>query len=238
MLARYVVFSAQRTGSSWLCGYLLQRGLGVPFEYLNPVYVKRIATRLGMSAELGVDIAGFMARLQPLRTRHGIFGMKLQPHQLRMASAGNPAEALAILRRFDKVILLRRRDQLLQAISLARASLTDQWQLYGDDETLDIDCADDVLFEAIGAGLRSVRDNEHYMTELAAGLKPEVVRTLWYEDLSDPSVLEATADWLWAAVGDRVRRPGPDPTIELPKKMDEARARGIKRRYMSFIGAA
>ena len=48
--ARYAVLSVQRTGSSWLCDYLRQCRLGVPFEYFNQMFAVRIGERLGCIA--------------------------------------------------------------------------------------------------------------------------------------------------------------------------------------------
>src|SRR5215469_3271483 len=113
--ARYAVFSAQRTGSEWLCDILRQRGIGIPFEYFNHEHIFTIAERIGCLLEgRRVELKRYIARLEPLRSRHGIFGVKLQPDQLRTLSEGREDNAVEFLRRFDRVLLLRRRDRLLQ----------------------------------------------------------------------------------------------------------------------------
>ena len=229
-----MVFASQRTGSTWLSSYLLQQGIGVPFEYFNPLFLMSIGARLGcMLAETRIDIVSYIDRLQRLRSRHGLFGTKLQPDHLRMITVGDAAGALSMLRGFDKVVVLRRADRLRQAISLARARLTDQWQLYGDDRALGVPCDDDALFGEIDDALEKIQGDERYIAELAAGLRPEAVRAQWYEELSEPGVLEATADWIWAAVGDAAQRPVPDPTLDLPRKMEEAGLDQIEQRYLS-----
>ncbi len=237
--ARYAIFSAQRTGSEWLCDFLRQRAIGIPFEYFNHTHMMRIGARLGcVLAKDRIDIERYIALLEPLRSRHGIFGTKLQPDQLRTVSADSNDKAVAMLRRFDQVLLLRRRDRLLQAISLARAHLTNQWQLYGDDHAMAVTVGDDVLFRMIGERLAKIRDDDRYMAEIVGRLDPKAVRTLWYEDLSVPGALESIADHLWDALGGSAPRPEPDPSLALARKINEAEGHAIKERYLAFIGAA
>ena len=237
--ARYAVFSVQRTGSGWLCDYLRQCGLGVPFEYFNHAFASRIAERLGCLERGGLlHVGRCIARLEPLRARHGIFGTKLQPDQLRSMSAQSDARAIALLDRFDKLILLRRQDRLLQAISLARAHLTQQWQLYGDDPARGVDVDDEVLFPMIRDHLGKIANDERYMTELASKVDPRAVRTLWYEELAEPHALESIAEWLWNALGAGAPRPAPDRRLPLARKRDEAESRAIKARYLALVGTA
>ena len=236
--ARYAIFSAQRTGSEWLCDYLRQCAIGVPFEYFNHVFMLRIGARLGCALPGSrIDLERYVALLEPLRARHGIFGTKLQPDQLRTISAGDGARAAAFLRRFDKVILLRRRDTLLQAISLARAHLTHQWQLYRDDAAISIALADEHLFRMIGERRAKIEDDDRYMAALTGTLDPAAVRALCYEDLAQAGALDGVADWLWDALGEGGPRPAPDRRLELPRKMDESEARAIRQRYLSSIRA-
>ncbi len=234
---RYVIFSAQRTGSELLCDYLRERGVGIPFEYFNHTHMPQIATRLGCVLPDGrVNLMRYISLLEPKRTRNGIFGTKLQPDQLRTISRDDEGQARAMLSRFDRIIVLRRRDRLLQAISLARAHLTNQWQLYGDDATVAITCRDDVLFPMIAFRLGKILEDERYMTDVVGELDPHFVRSLWYEDSSDRRALGATAEWLWAASGGS-RPLEPERDQELPLKMDEGEAHAIKARFLAAMGA-
>jgi LPS sulfotransferase NodH len=236
--SRYVIFSAQRTGSELLCDYLRERGIGIPFEYFNHAHMPRIAGRLGCMLPDGrVNVMRYIALLEPRRAKNGIYGTKLQPDQLRTISRDDSANAREMLRRFDRIVLLRRRDKLLQAISLARAHLTNQWQLYGDDAAVPISCGEDVLFAMIAFRLGKILEDERYMTELLTGLEPHRVRCLWYEDSSDRRALAATAEWLWAASGLDLAPPEPERRQELPRKMDDREARGIKARFLAAVGA-
>jgi LPS sulfotransferase NodH len=234
---RYVVLSGERTRSGLLCDYLAQRGIGLPIEYFNLEYMQRIGKRLGCMLPDGrIDVPNYMRQLEAKRARNGIFGTKLQPSQLLTASNEDVAKATALLRRFDRAILLRRRDKLLQAISLARAHLTDQWHIYGDDPAKKVSVDDERLFGMIGARLGKIREDERYVAGFVSTFAPSSVRMLWYEDLSSVSVLEATASWLWHAAGGGRNLPESDQAHELPTKMDESEAHAIKARFLSAVG--
>ena len=235
--ARYAVFSAQRTGSGWLDDFLRQRGLGIPFEYFNHAHMPRIAARLGcMLASQSVDLERYIALLEPLRAKHGVFGTKLQPDQLRTISAGSDAKAVSLLRRFDQVLWLRRRDTLLQAISLVRAHLTNQWHLYGDDRAVGIAAGDELLFPMIGERLAKIDEDNQYMAGLVGNLDPKAVRMLWYEDLLAPGALDAIANELWEALRGAAPRPVHVREIAVARKLDETEAQAVKQRYLRFIG--
>ena len=232
--ARFVIFSAQRSGSEWLCDYLRQCGIGIPFEYFNVEHMDRLGDRLGcMLGPRRIGFARYVEVLEDRRARNGIFGTKLQPDQLRLIARDDRGEALAMLRRFDRLVFLRRRDSLLQAISLVRAHLTNQWQLYRDDRTVPVSVPDDAVFAMIDAALAKNREDDRYMTELVAVLDPGAVRMLWYEDLATDC--ERVADWLWAALGGAEPRPAPDRSQELPRKLDESEVQAIKARYLAAI---
>src|SRR5579862_7893027 len=78
---RYLVFSTARTRSDLLCAYLVQRAIGVPFEYFHQEeFMRRIAGRLGcIGADGLIDVQRYVKALESKRTRNGIFGAKLQP---------------------------------------------------------------------------------------------------------------------------------------------------------------
>ncbi|HLJ18999.1 MAG TPA: Stf0 family sulfotransferase [Stellaceae bacterium] len=231
--ARFVIFSAQRSGSEWLCDYLRRCGIGIPFEYFNHEHMPTIGGRLGcMLAPRRIDFPRYIALLDARRARNGIFGTKLQPDQLRVIFGNDRGGALEMLRRFDRVIFLRRRDRLLQAISLARAQLTNQWHLYRDDRTVAVSVPDETLFALIDEALAKIGEDDRYMSELVAALDPGRVRMLWYEDLADSKACEGVADWVWAVLGG-APRPEVDRSLELPRKLDESEARAIEARYLS-----
>jgi hypothetical protein len=76
-----------------------------------------------------------------------------------------------------------------------------------------------------------------YMSELATRLDPKATREVWYEDLSDLGAVEDIATWLWNGLGGGAPRPEADRTIALGRKLDEAEARAIKRRFLASADA-
>jgi LPS sulfotransferase NodH len=198
----------------------------------------QIAARLGCALpDRRINIVRYVSLLETKRTRNGVFGTKLQPDQLKTISVQDIAAARAWLSRFDRIVLLRRQDKLLQAISLTRAHLTNQWQLYGDDRQIPIGCRDDVLFPMIADRLGKIHQDERFMMALTAGLDPRSVRLAWYEELSQPAALAATAEWLWTAAGHGKLPPEPRGGQRLPLKMDDSEARAIKARFLAAAGA-
>lgn len=236
---RYAIFSLPRTGSDLLSVYLRQRGAGMPFEYFNPHYVFKFADRLGGRNPAGrIVVPELFARLEAKRTKQGMFGVKVQPDQLMLIASEKKNAARTILRRFDRIILLRRRDRLMQAVSLARARLTNQWHVRGDDEMVRVSRESPILFPLIAESLRKIMEDELFMAELVSAFDPQHVRSLWYEDLLGEGALAATAQWLAAAAGSPLAAAGSGRDLDLPRKMDEGEARGIRERFLSHIGAA
>jgi LPS sulfotransferase NodH len=122
----YVIVAQARTGSSMLEQRLRARGLGVPFEYLNPNLEKALVARW-TGSEKAVRFARYLELLKRHRTTgNGYFGIKCLHSQLdrRFDRTGG---LRAFLLTFDRIVVLNRRDKLAQAISAVRAEQTGQW---------------------------------------------------------------------------------------------------------------
>jgi LPS sulfotransferase NodH len=146
--SRYAICSTQRSGSHFL-GHLLRATgqLGYPLEYFNPQNLDRWRQR---AREAGAaSLVGF---LESIRTSpNGCFGIKVHFLQL---------EVLAQEMRFEdflrdyKLIHIRRRDVLGQAISYAKASQTGAFISEVEaarepryDRSLIDDCLDRILWQ-------------------------------------------------------------------------------------------
>jgi LPS sulfotransferase NodH len=74
-----LICAGPRTGSFELCRYLIAAGIGVPHEYFNRFYARRLAARWGILsnplAEPG--IARYIDTLRRRRTQGGVFAAKL-----------------------------------------------------------------------------------------------------------------------------------------------------------------
>lgn len=116
-----LIASTGRSGSH-LLGHTLQRTgvFGAPFEYFNSRNRKRWESLLGTSTA-----DELMKVLMKRRTtENGVFSLKLHfSHLQELGGAG----MLRLLLPAPRVIFLRRRDTVRQAISLVRAQQTDAW---------------------------------------------------------------------------------------------------------------
>jgi Stf0 sulfotransferase len=78
-----IICSAPRTGSYELCRYLLAAGIGVPHEYFNPNYARRLGERWAFpkSPLETSELKRYIEILRRRRAQAGVFATKLQfPH--------------------------------------------------------------------------------------------------------------------------------------------------------------
>ncbi|MGB6287905.1 MAG: Stf0 family sulfotransferase, partial [Xanthobacteraceae bacterium] len=75
-----IICSAPRTGSYELCRYLLAAGIGVPHEYFNPNYARRLGERWGFSRSPlePSELKRYIGILRRRRAQAGVFATKLQ----------------------------------------------------------------------------------------------------------------------------------------------------------------
>lgn len=138
--SRYAIYSFQRTGSNYLCQRLcaVQGRLGLPAEYLNGLTVQALAPQLlPAGGGKGAPMGQYLSALEAVRTTaDGCFALKVQPNQLLPLFRGKAAQVPQFLHRFDRLVLMTRRDKLGQAISGALAMATRQWFNDGRDPAL------------------------------------------------------------------------------------------------------
>jgi LPS sulfotransferase NodH len=147
------ICSTPRSGSYMLCRYMVNAGLGVPHEYFNPIIMRQIGPRLGLSqatrlrwrhrspldhlplgraarrAEVSL-LAEYVKILVPRRCLGGVFAAKIHFDQY-LKVLDNPVGRNLLNGSF--FVYLYREDLLAQAISTHFANLTGQW---GIDETV------------------------------------------------------------------------------------------------------
>ena len=116
-----IICSAPRTGSYELCRYLVAAGIGVPHEYFNPNFARRLAARWALAPDplLEVELPRYIDVLRRRRAQGGVFATKLQFSQFNRVLRNRHGAAL-----FDGacVVHLFRPDVATQYASL-RASL-------------------------------------------------------------------------------------------------------------------
>jgi len=118
-----MIATTQRSGSTLLAMQLWRTGgMGAPLEYLRKGNVETLAERIGVT-----DPGGYWRGLQSLRTSpNGVFGFKAFASQIKDCGRSMP-EVLSTCLPPDRIVYLEREDKDRQAISLARATRTDEW---------------------------------------------------------------------------------------------------------------
>ncbi|MBG9389791.1 Stf0 family sulfotransferase [Caenimonas aquaedulcis] len=125
---RYGILSSPRSGST-LLGRLLHetKAAGDPQEFFNPPLIALERQKPGNEK---LNMNQFLRVMEKRRTSpNGVFGMKMHYSQvLSVFRAAQPNQNVVnFLRKFDKLIWIRRRDRIGQAISQAVAAKTNVW---------------------------------------------------------------------------------------------------------------
>lgn len=124
---RYLICSSPRCGST-LFGQMLRdtEMMGDPLEYLNPEYIDAYFRRFGGTQDC---IENILSRLEKIRTSpNRNFGLQLHfRHFAQIFKNSDAPAAIAFLKGFDRVLFIRRRDRIGQAVSLYRARTTGIW---------------------------------------------------------------------------------------------------------------
>jgi len=233
---RYVVLAEERTGSELLCAHLRRHGVGIPLEYFHDRHLPALAARFGcVGADGKVDIVRYRAELERRRSsENGIFGAKIVMPQLAQLAGNDTARAAEFIGSFEKVVLMRRRNTLLQGISLMRAMATAQWHVMPGDPLKPVASPDESrLFARITYCWARVLDQSRDLSAIAETLSPAKVRWIWYEDLADGRVGTEIAEWLCAGTG-TVPGPAADDHA-LPQKGDSGEAESIMQRYLAYL---
>lgn len=185
---RYLICSTARCGSNMVGDFLHATGLaGDPLEYLNGRFMAGFLRSKGLAPTHRLDVGHYLTEIEHRRTSpNGCFGMKMHFEHLQAVFSRDMSRSVAFLRRFQKFILLRRRDKLAQAVSLHRARVTQLWTsddarfLPADDPRLHRQVKFDPV--ALSRALSDIVAQEEgwARTLIKAELPFDV---FWYEDL-------------------------------------------------------
>jgi trehalose 2-sulfotransferase len=224
----YLLASVPRAGSSFLSHELWRTGcLGAPLEYLNfdPAGPYHFA-----AASTGGQQKLWSRVLQTRTSPNGVFGLKgflMQFHQLQRFNPGLLASVLSIVLPRDgpkRIVYLRRRDKIAQAVSYARASKSGVWRREQEKEG---SSWIDYSREEIEAAERGIRVQEEQWEQMFSDLRIEPLR-IWHEDaLENPAaVAEGVARYLGVPMD-------PQQTVQVPPvlKQSEGNAAAWIRRY-------
>ena len=189
---RYLIFSQQRSGSSWLSTRLINLGLfGVPAEYLNPLISIRFARRINCPIDVHNDtvrlkLHTYLSAVEAVRTSPaGRFGMKVQPNQLLPLFNDDLAAVVTFLKGYHALIVLTCRDKLRQAISGAIADLTGHWHSDGKEPDLTGVRMRPLMSDTASKLARYIAEDQQMATVCQASRRP--VLYLTYEQMvADP----------------------------------------------------
>jgi len=238
-LARYVIFSQQRTGSTWLCARLINTGyLGVPSEYLNGRVIPQISQRLlagkPQAGQMTGSLQSYMQLVESARTTPGgCFGTKVQINQLMPLFKNDLDSAAKFLQRFNAMVVMTRRDKVGQAISGAISTLSGKWFSDGQEAPIGRDKVPELVKTAYALLARYQREAVQ-MEALCAQYKGKQMH-LDYEDmLSDAdgvmrkvtSLLEPSRVWTPEADSALLSLPEPPPGLL---------AKEIREKLLEFI---
>lgn len=199
---RYLLASVPRAGSTYFSHLAWRTGcLGAPLEYLNfePLGPYGFAANSpALQQELWRSV--LRRRCSP----NGVFGLKLFPPQLEFLQQRNPPlldELFTTMlpRGADRrVVYLRRRDRIAQAVSYARATLSGVWrkeQEGGRSGPLDYSAA------TIEWAERGIAQQEAVWQRMFDDLRIEPL-TMWHEDvLADGAkAVQQVADYLGVGI--------------------------------------
>jgi trehalose 2-sulfotransferase len=127
---RYLLCSSPRTGSSIVAAALRNTGCaGLPHEYLNPHYIEAFARRMSTNGSR----SEYLSFLESRRcSSNGVFGLKLHFQQFT-AGFRKPEHQFQYLQRFDKCVVISRRNAVAQALSLLKAMSIKVWNTESAD---------------------------------------------------------------------------------------------------------
>jgi len=237
--SRYVIFSQQRTGSTWLCARLINTGyLGVPSEYLNARVIPQVSQRLmagkPQAGQAASSLQRYMQLVESARTTPGgCFGIKVQINQLMPLFKNDQDNAANFLQQFQSMVVMTRRDKVGQAISGAISTLSGKWFSDGQEAPIGRDKIPELVRAAYGLLARYQREAVQ-MDALCARYKGKLLR-MDYEDMVtdvDAAMQKVTQllepGRVWTPQADR-------DLLGLPEPAPGLLGREVRERLLEFI---
>lgn len=227
---RYGILSSPRSGSTLLGRFLHETKMaGDPQEYFNPPLIALERKRSGNDK---LNLNQFLRLMEKRRTSpNGLFGMKMHYSQLlSVFRTPKPnANVVNFLRKLDKLVWIRRRDRIGQAISQAVAMKTNVWS--SEDSRFERNPDVNIHpYECIET-LRIVsRDDAGWEHLIKVAKLP--VQEVWYEDFVADYETQARASLRYLGIEQDV------PVIPAPpleRQSGELNER-LKRELVAYLG--
>lgn len=234
---RYLIFSSQRTGSNYLCRRLCNTTgyFGLPSEYLHPKAIQMMASRLiPNSGQTGkIPLGMYLQNIEQARTTaDGYFGIKVQPSQLLAVVGRQAQDVQRFVERFDRLVLMTRRDKLGQAVSGAIAQITGTWFNNGQEPALE-DGRIIQLFPVIAHNLARYIDEERMILNIGRSIAKPLLR-IDYEEIAEngSSVFMNLVDFL--ANGNSLDL-NEELLAPIPEKPPGTFANLVRARFIAYI---
>lgn len=237
---RYLIFSPQRTGSNYLCRRLcnVKGHFGLPSEYLHPKAIQMMSPRLiaGVGEKQKIPLGKYMRAIERARTTEdGYFGIKVQPSQL-LAALGHQEKLIPhFMERFDRIVLMTRRDKLGQAISGTIAQATGKW--FNDGAKPEMDAVSMVtLFPQIARNLVRYIEEERMIFNVGKMISKPLLR-IEYEEIEQDgeAIFRDAVDFL--ACGE-VLSLEEDGAMPVPEKPSGEFSNTVREGFLKFISGA
>jgi len=214
----YLLATIPRAGSTYFSHVLWRTGcLGAPLEYLNFLPASPYGFAAGSpQAQRELWRSLLHRRCSP----NGVFGLKAFPAQLQELDGSNPALLRDVLAtviprdRVRRVVFLRRRDKVAQAVSFARAAMTGIWRKE-QEGTAQASAGYSQRF--VEAAEREIAVQEKAWGQMFADLRIEPL-SVWHEDvLADPTqAAQQVADYLGVTID-------PAESLQVPEIQEQSR---------------
>ena len=234
---RYLIFSSQRTGSYYLCRRLcnVKGRFGLPCEYLHPKAIQMMAPRLvvGTVTREPTPLGKYLRGIERARTTgDGSFGIKVQPAQLNGVVGNNQKALMAFFDRFDRIVLLTRKDKLAQAISGVIAQKTGKWFNEGKEPILDSTISP-ALFKAITLNLARYLGEEQMIRSISKAIAKPML-CMEYEEIEQdgPTAFANLLDFLTGGSNIPFEE---DDTFDVPEKPPGYFAEILRARFLDYI---
>jgi LPS sulfotransferase NodH len=235
---RYLIFSSQRTGSNYLCRRLcnVKDRFGLPSEYLHPKAIAMMGRRLLPDAKPDerVPLGKYLRGLERVRTTaDGAFGIKVQPLQILALAQKDKKSLLNFIGRFDRIVLMTRRDKLGQAISGAIAAQTGKW--FDDGKEPDLDASQIAsLFPAIAQNMARYIEEERLILDIGRTVSKPLLRIEYEEiDQDGPAAFNGLVDFL---TGGQVAGLVEEGKLPVTEKPPGKLAKDVRKRFLDYIG--
>jgi LPS sulfotransferase NodH len=235
---RYLIFSSQRTGSNYLCRRLcnVKDRFGLPSEYLHPKAIAMMGQRVLPDAKQDEKVAlgKYLRSLERVRTTaDGAFGMKVQPMQILTLVQKDRKSLLNFIGRFDRIVLMTRRDKLGQAISGAIAAQTGKW--FDDGKEPELDAAQAAsLFPVIAQNLVRYIEEERLILDIGRSVTKPLLR-IEYEEIEQdgPAAFNGLVDFL---TGGKAVELIEEDSLPVTEKPPGKLAKELRKRFLDYIG--